>query len=114
MTYIIAAGLGITILLAAYMVYNPFNYPYFTYKFDVSGKRQPKIENYIDEYFMQDRNYYDIERHHKYITEWKQWAEYRAYHSLIRPWRQGNTNSHWTTSMRFNFVLPDSKQDTGR
>lgn len=114
MIYIIAAGLGIIILLAAYMVYNPFNYPYFTYKFDVSGKRQPKIENHIDEYLMQDSNYYDIERHHKYIMEWKQWAEYRAYHSLIRPWRQRQYEQSLDDQHAFHFVLPDSKQDTGR
>lgn len=61
---IIIAGVLINILKS------PFHYPYFTYTFDVSGKRKPQIEDLIDDFFI-NGNFSKIEEHEKDIQQWK-------------------------------------------
>lgn len=48
-TAIAACALGI--LLYA-ILKSPFSYPYFVYNFDVSGKRNPRIEDLLDNYLI--------------------------------------------------------------
>ena len=53
---------------------SPFHYPYFEMSFDVSGKRNPDIEDYIDKYLIE--NGFDaIEEHHNKINTWKKECE---------------------------------------
>ena len=53
---------------------SPFHYPYFEMSFDVSGKRNPDIEDYIDKYLIE--NGFDaIEEHHNKIISWKKESE---------------------------------------
>ena len=43
-----------------HILQNPFHYPYFTYIFDVSNKRNVCIEDYIDRYLCDERNWYNL------------------------------------------------------
>ena len=54
---------------------SPFQYPYDIVRFDVSGKRNVKIEDYIDRYLMQPDNWQAITAHHAYVQEWKRKQE---------------------------------------
>ena len=50
---------------------SPFHFPFFVYNFDVSGKREPKVEDLLDEFFIQG-HFTDIEEHKNYIENiWK-------------------------------------------
>lgn len=54
-----------------YLIFkSPFQYPYFEYYFNVSGKRKPDIENLIDN-FLNKKNFKIIKRHKEKIEEWK-------------------------------------------
>lgn len=62
------------IALVAFIIYSilksPFEYPYYSIKFDVSGKRSPNIEDLLDEHI----NTYGIAEfieHCKKVEEWK-------------------------------------------
>lgn len=53
---------------------NPFKYPYFIYKFDISGKRNINKEDYIDEYLIKYKMTM-INSHCDYINSWKMESE---------------------------------------
>ena len=77
-TLLIVALIPIILFVGIYIVEkklsSPFHYPYFKMAFDVSGKRNPDIEDYIDKYLIE--NGFDaIERHHNRIIIWKKSCE---------------------------------------
>ena len=49
---------------------NDLAYPYFVRSFDVSRKRNPLMEDYIDQ-FLIDGGYIQILQHDRYLLEWK-------------------------------------------
>ena len=55
---------------------SPFRYPYFRSYFNVSGKRNPKIDVFIDEY-LNLGHFSTIKAHHKDILLWKQKCQER-------------------------------------
>lgn len=71
---IIAAG--ILVFIVWKIVRNPFSYPYYVYQFDVSGKRNVKIEDYIDTFLCYRQNCDELWRHEQYIQQWKLECEY--------------------------------------
>lgn len=83
--YICAACIGIAIL--AFLLYlffkSPFKYPYCEIAFDVSGKRSPNIEDYIDGYL--NKNGIDkFVRHKESVEAWKQGCQNRIKKSLFK------------------------------
>lgn len=54
---------------------SPFSYPYFDYQFDVSGKRSPHIEDYLD-MFLISGEFEKIWSHQKTIEQWKDNCQY--------------------------------------
>lgn len=50
---------------------SPFCYPYFDQSFDVSGKRNVDINNYIDRFLCDDENWHSILDHWNEIQRWK-------------------------------------------
>ena len=58
---IIAIPIIIIVILFVFILYrifrNPFEYPYFIYKFDVTSKRNIKFENYIDNFLISEKNW---------------------------------------------------------
>ena len=61
----------IVLIFGYIMNHNPFIYPYFDYIFDVSGKRLPKMEDYIDR-FLIDNGFRQVQAHKNKIEEYKQ------------------------------------------
>ena len=82
---------AIGIFLLGYLLYlffrSPFHYPYFKHSFDVSGKRNPDIENYIDE-FLINGGFYTIDSHEKEIECWKEKCEKKIKKSLLKRYRR--------------------------
>ena len=60
----------VAILLDCYCK-NPFrSYPYCHIRFDVSGKRLPELDNYIDDYLSDTENFRKLLKHRHVIEEW--------------------------------------------
>ena len=58
------------VVFILYLIFkSPFKYPYFKYYFDVSGKRNPDIENLIDN-FLNQRKFLVIKKKEKEIERW--------------------------------------------
>ena len=74
-------GLSITMVTvsAVYLLYrvlrNPFRYPYFEQAFDVSNKRNVNIEDWIDRFLINERNWEIIKSHSQRIEDWKREQE---------------------------------------
>lgn len=65
----------ICISILVYLVYrilrNPFRYPYFLQKFDVTSKRNIKMDDYIDNFLCDPQNWRLIQMHEQHIQQWK-------------------------------------------
>ena len=60
----------ILIVLLYNILKSPFSYPYFIHEFDVSGKRDPQIEDWIDT-FLISGGFKNIQDHLRIIDQWK-------------------------------------------
>lgn len=49
---------------------SPFHYPYYTHSFNVSEKKNPQMEDWIDR-FLNEGGFREISRHYDYISQWK-------------------------------------------
>lgn len=50
---------------------NPFKYPYFVYKFDVTSKRNVRVEDHIDNFLRNNNNWQLVASHQLHILQWK-------------------------------------------
>ena len=84
--------IAVFIISVSYLLYsvfrNPFKYPYFSHSFNVSGKRNVDIENYIDMYIIDYNNWKLIESHENYIRKWKSNCNTDIQKSHIKNYRQ--------------------------
>jgi hypothetical protein len=81
---------------------SPFRYPYFRSYFNVSGKRNPKIDVFIDEY-LNLGHFSTIKAHHKDILLWKQKCQERiqAVNKYLNSKKQNEKLSGKTVSFLF-------------
>ena len=70
---------------------SPFEYPYFIRKFDVTGKRNIDIEDYIDTYLIENR-FDEIQNYYNMIQQWmnthlyfKRYEKEQDIHKVIIP-----------------------------
>ena len=67
--------LGLLIVVLTFLAYwilrNPFRYPYYIHVFDVTSKRNVKIEDYIDSFLCNPCNWRSMQMHEQYIRQWK-------------------------------------------
>lgn len=66
---------------------SPFSYPYFLHDFDVSGKRNPQIEDWIDEYFIHG-GFAEVQRHQGRVDHWKHVCQERVEKSVFKKQRR--------------------------
>lgn len=63
------------ILILSFLLYgilaSPFQYPYFTKDFDVSGKKMPDIMNILDAH-MNKYGFIQFQRHYERVQRWKE------------------------------------------
>lgn len=87
---LISIVLILIISFISYILYlifqSPFQYPYFKYSFDVSGKRTPNIENFIDIFFNQG-NFSIIQNHENEINQWKIECKQKIAKSKLKTYR---------------------------
>ena len=83
---------------------SPFRYPYFRSYFNVSGKRNPKIDVFIDEY-LNLGHFSTIKAHHKDILLWKQKCQERIQKSKMKNYREKQFHSCLDDENAFRFYL---------
>lgn len=66
---------------------NPFNYPYFTQTFDVTGKRNIEMEDYLDNFLRDEENWRLLQSHRQKIQAWKVNTEKSIQRSILRGYR---------------------------
>lgn len=77
----------LTVMLIVIVIRSPFSYPYFIYEFDVSGKRNPHIDDYLDMFLISD-GYIDIQKHQKLIERWKKRSNEQIERSVLKKYRR--------------------------
>ena len=79
-----------TILIVGLMLYlifkSPFQYPYFKYFFDISGKKKSDIENLID-VFLNEKKFFMIKNHKEKIEQWKIECQKKIEKSILKKYR---------------------------
>ena len=83
---------------------SPFAFPYFFHSFDVSGKRNPQINDLIDEYFIAG-NFDAIQKHYDEIQRWKEKCQSEIEHSLLKNYRAGQFQECLDDEHAFQFSL---------
>ena len=78
--------LAVVCLIFYLILKSPFQYPYYTHYFNVSGKRNPQIEDYIDE-FLINGYFVLIQKHEEKIQKWKDECLSRISHSILKKYR---------------------------
>ena len=100
MLVIVALVAGVVYLI----IRVPFKYPYFEKRFDVSGKRKPKITEYIDEYLIKNQMT-EIEAHEQVIQAWKESCEMAINKSLLKKWRRKQYESVVDDKRAYHFTF---------
>lgn len=76
------------VLILSYTILKcPFSYPYFIHRFDVSGKRKPHIEDFLD-MFLISGGFTKIQSHQKVIEQWKSDCYQRIEKSILKKYRR--------------------------
>ncbi len=102
-----AAIIIIAVFVIAFLVLifrSPFRYPYFIRFFDVSGKRKPRIEDFIDNFIIVTE-FDAIQEHNKSILIWKQECQDKIKKSKIMKLRQKQFNACLDDANAFKFYL---------
>ena len=84
---VIAIMAVVFIILLVAGLCSPFHYPYFTHAFNVSKKRNPQIEDYIDDFLIDDGMEL-INQHQQIVDNWKNDSEEKIRRSLLRRLRK--------------------------
>lgn len=92
-----------------YLIYrilrNPFNYPYFIYEFDVTGKRNVKIQDYVDNFLRNEQNWRSIQSHQHEIQKWKKHAENYIQTCRLRKYRTQQYQRILDDNNAYRFVI---------
>lgn len=79
--FVVVVGVIIYVCLES-----PFSYPYFNHEFNVSGKRKPQIDNYIDN-FLISGGFKDIKKHYDLIQTWKNDSQQQIERCILKKLR---------------------------
>lgn len=89
-----------------YLIFrNPFRYPYFSHSFDVSGKRNVDINNYVDTFLCNVKNWQAIKEHWQLITQWKKDSIATIQKSKLQKYRMKQFKSTIDDDRAFRFTL---------
>lgn len=100
--YIIAFLLFLLFMLWLWLR-SPFKYPYKKIYFDVSSKRNPKIEDQIDN-FLNEEGFDLIEEHCEHIEQWKKKCREKVDGSLFRKKRERQFQDCIDDENAFQFI----------
>lgn len=87
---------------------SPFEYPYYTHQFDVTGKRNPNIDDCLDT-FLINGGFKEIQEHQEVIEEWKSNCEHRLSKSFFYSYRRKQYEEALDDESAFEFTLVRSQ-----
>lgn len=93
-----------TSALAYVILKSPFSYPYFTYEFDVSGKRKPNFDDYLDTFLMTG-GFARILAHQKQIEQWKVDSQQHIEHCLLKKYRRTQYEQALDDDAAYKFIF---------
>lgn len=106
---VIVTGVILFLFCVGLLIYrilkNPFQYPYFVQNFDISSKRNVKIEDYIDNFLCDSRNWNLIKTHEEYICSWKAEAEHKIQTCVLRRYRAKQYQSIVDDDGAYRFIF---------
>ena len=98
---IIAVIIAVIANIVHLILRSPFQYPYFVYHFDVSGRRNPHIDELIDDFIISGK-FYLIQEHQEKILEWKDECKRKIEKSKLKNYRNAqfqkcldDKNAYW-------------------
>lgn len=83
---------------------SPFHYPYFIYYFDISGKRNPHIEDLIDTLLIKN-GLFVFQNHMKMVEEWEDDCKRLINKSRLKGYRQKQFQECLDSDHMFQFKL---------
>ncbi len=93
------------ILILLYVILSsPFSYPYFIHEFNVSGKRNPNIDDYLDKLLISG-GFTDIQAHQKMIEQWKLDSNQEIKKSILKNYRREQYEKVLDDSAAFKFYF---------
>lgn len=97
----------VVIVIAAWWNVNPFQYPYYRKQSNVTGKRLPKIEDYIDLYICSYGNDFEnlIDNHALVVQKWKVASKGKVRQSFFRKHREKQFRVAIDDEHEFQFEL---------
>lgn len=99
------AALVCTVLVLVYIALkSPFSYPYFTYEFDVSRKRSPHIDDFLD-MFLISGGFADIQTHQETIEQWKLDSHQQIERSILKNYRRKQYEQTLDDEAAFKFYF---------
>ena len=101
----IVSVLGLVVYIIYCVLKNPFSYPYFTYSFDVSGKRNVSIEECIDRFLLDEDNWNQLRVHQIGIQAWKQQKESYVQKCILRKYRSKQLEKVIDDEHAYQFLL---------
>ena len=101
---IILSVLIIAVILAIIILLSPFSYPYFTQNIIITRRRNPKIENLIDEYFIENK-FDAIKSHEQIVEQWKRQCIIQIEKSRLKSHRQRQFAKCLDDEHCYNFYL---------
>lgn len=104
MIVVFAILVAIIFGITSSILQSPFKYPYFQKKFDVSGKRNPQIEDLIDQY-LNDGNFSVIEKHKHKICVWKKKSREEIRNSSLEDYRRNQFQACLDDAEAFRFHM---------
>lgn len=97
--------LTIAILFCVYSIFrSPFRYPYFIKSIDISGKRNPHIEDLID-IFLIENGFSLVQNHMKMVEAWEDDCKRRINKSILKNYRHKQFQNCLDSDNMFRFEL---------
>lgn len=96
--------ISIILILLHIVLKSPFSYPYFIYSFDVSGKRKPHIEDFLDT-FLISGGFKRIQYHQMIIERWKLESHQRIEKSILKSYRRKQYEQALNDEAAFKFCF---------
>lgn len=105
--------IGLVFYIISKVRESPFRYPYFEYCFDVSGKRKPNIEDFIDAY-INNNGIGAFETHYRKVQQWKDSSQQIVDRAIFKDLRQKQFLNALTMSICFVLRLFVNRHDINR
>lgn len=102
---LITVLLLIAVFFIVYLILlSPFKYPYFKEYIDISGKRLPNYNDYIDMYLCKN-GFTKIWKHLEDINDWKESCERKINKSFIKRYRRKQYEQCLDDNNAFQFIF---------